>query len=139
MVLFFPSNYYCVRASKSRSTRFVMRSSLPMFSRWFPILLVGCCLVLRTDATLPFNISNPTKLLCYSCKGSRCETIANEDDNVILCDKHTQLCWVRSSIPRLLTRRKHPFAFSSGRLRRPATLSNVFQSLLHSGRRLTRQ
>ena len=42
------------------------------------------------------NLTSSEKLLCYACKGSQCESIANEEDNIVLCNKYTQLCWVRN-------------------------------------------
>lgn len=33
------------------------------------------------------------QLLCYSCKGLECEQTTNKDQ--IICDKKTQLCWVK--------------------------------------------
>ncbi|CAF1482786.1 unnamed protein product [Rotaria sp. Silwood1] len=41
------------------------------------------------------NLDDDDKLLCYSYKGNECEQITNNDDdnNKILCNKRTQLCW----------------------------------------------
>jgi hypothetical protein len=47
---------------------------------------------------LEFSILNSfenEQLLCYSCKGIECEQITTTNENKILCNKKTQLCWVK--------------------------------------------
>ena len=60
------------------------------------ILLVLACVFTRiVQSNVVLNLTNTEKLLCYSCKGSNCESITNDEDNIVLCNKFTQLCWVR--------------------------------------------
>ncbi|CAF1225318.1 unnamed protein product [Rotaria sp. Silwood1] len=57
------------------------------------LLIIGFYIIHLTESSFIYNIANASKLLCYSCKGSNCEKISNDDDNLIICNKNTQLCW----------------------------------------------
>ncbi|CAF3529510.1 unnamed protein product [Rotaria socialis] len=64
-----------------------------MFNRLTSLLIIACSIIHFTQSTFIFNITNPNKLLCYSCKGNDCEKITNSNDHMILCNRRTQLCW----------------------------------------------
>jgi len=67
-----------------------------MSLRLTQILLLGCCFIHYTESIFIFNLTNTNKILCHSCKGNNCEKLRNDDeDHMILCNKNTQLCWVR--------------------------------------------
>ncbi|CAF1263499.1 unnamed protein product [Adineta steineri] len=64
-----------------------------MYHRLSQLFILGCFMIYFAESNLTFNGTTTNKIFCYSCKGSLCETILNEEDNVITCNKHTQLCW----------------------------------------------
>jgi hypothetical protein len=66
-----------------------------MSYRWIELFLIGFYMIYFTEAVFIFNLTNTNKILCHSCKGNDCEGISNDEDNVIVCNKQTQLCWVR--------------------------------------------
>jgi hypothetical protein len=66
-----------------------------MSYRLIQLLILGYYIIHLTESVVIVDSANTNKLYCYSCKGSHCETIANEEDNVIVCNKQTQLCWVK--------------------------------------------
>jgi hypothetical protein len=39
--------------------------------------------------------SENDELLCYSCKGIECEQITNHNERKIICNRKTELCWVK--------------------------------------------
>jgi hypothetical protein len=57
--------------------------------------MVVFCIIHSFEWDILFNLNENDKLLCHSCKGIGCEQITNSDENKILCNKSTQLCWVR--------------------------------------------
>jgi len=61
-----------------------------MSDRLFQILFLIGIFITNT-----FEWNKTDKLWCYSCKGNECGQIKNVDDNKIICNKKTQLCWVR--------------------------------------------
>jgi hypothetical protein len=67
-----------------------------MHYRLTQLLIFGCYIIHFTESVFIFNLTATNKILCYSCKGNDCERISNEDDdNVVVCNKYTQLCWVK--------------------------------------------
>jgi hypothetical protein len=67
-----------------------------MSYRLFQILfLIEFCIINSFEWDILLNLNDNDKLLCYSCKGNECEQITNNDENKIICNKKTQLCWVR--------------------------------------------
>jgi hypothetical protein len=67
-----------------------------MSYRPIQLIIFGFYLIHLTESVFIFNLTNTNKILCHSCKGNDCEQISNDDDNVIVCNKHTQLCWVKN-------------------------------------------
>lgn len=65
--------------------------------RLFQILfLLEFYIIHSSEWNFLLNFNENDQLLCYSCKGNDCERISNEDDdNVVVCNKYTQLCWVK--------------------------------------------
>ncbi|CAF1283572.1 unnamed protein product [Rotaria sordida] len=57
------------------------------------LLIIGYCIIYFTESSFIFNVTDANKLLCYSCKGSNCEKISSKHNNLIACNKNTQLCW----------------------------------------------
>jgi hypothetical protein len=67
-----------------------------MFDRLIQVVfLLGLCIINSSEWDIMFNLNEDDKLLCYSCKGNECDEIRNNDENKILCNKNTELCWVR--------------------------------------------
>ncbi|CAF2916181.1 unnamed protein product [Rotaria sp. Silwood2] len=64
-----------------------------MYYQLTQLLIIGFYIIHFTESSFIYNITHANKILCYSCKGNGCETISNEDDNVIACNRNTQLCW----------------------------------------------
>ncbi|CAF3003766.1 unnamed protein product [Rotaria sp. Silwood2] len=65
-----------------------------MSYRLFQLLfLLGIFIIYSFEWDIVLNLDDSDKLLCYSCKGSECEQITNNDAHKILCNKRTQLCW----------------------------------------------
>ncbi|CAF0821496.1 unnamed protein product [Adineta steineri] len=65
-----------------------------MFYRLFQFLfLVEFCINNSIEWDFLFNIDDNDKLLCYSCKGNECEQVIDTDQNKVLCNRKTQLCW----------------------------------------------
>lgn len=68
-----------------------------MYYRLTQFFILGCYIIHFTESVFIFNLTNTNKILCHSCRGNDCESISNNDDNVIVCNKNTQLCWVRKT------------------------------------------
>jgi hypothetical protein len=67
-----------------------------MFYRLFQLLfLLEFCIINLSGWDFLFNLDEKDKLICYSCKGNECEQATNNDENKVVCNKKTQLCWVR--------------------------------------------
>ncbi|CAF1587580.1 unnamed protein product [Rotaria sp. Silwood1] len=65
-----------------------------MLYRLFQLLfLLEIFIIHSFEWDILLNLDDDDKLLCYSCKGNECEQITNNNDNKILCNKRTQLCW----------------------------------------------
>lgn len=65
-----------------------------MYYRLIQLCILGCYLIHLTESIFIYNLTNSNKILCHSCKGNDCESIADDADNVVACNKNTQLCWV---------------------------------------------
>ena len=66
-----------------------------MSYRLFHLLLLSVfCIIGSYEMDIQLNLNKNSKLLCYSCQGSECETVANNSENIIVCNKQIQLCWV---------------------------------------------
>jgi hypothetical protein len=65
-----------------------------MYYQLIQLLILGYSIIHSTESNFIYNLTNTEKLLCYSCKGDSCEKIANNEDNMVVCNKNTQLCWV---------------------------------------------
>jgi hypothetical protein len=59
------------------------------------LLILGWYIIHYTESIFIYNLTNTNKLLCHACKGSNCEKINTDDDNMIVCSKDVQLCWVK--------------------------------------------
>jgi hypothetical protein len=69
-----------------------------MHYRLTKLLILEFYIIHFTESVFIFNLTNANKLLCHSCKGNDCEEISNDADNVVVCHKNTQLCWVKINI-----------------------------------------
>lgn len=59
------------------------------------LFILGFCIIYSYQWDTVLNLDESDQLLCYSCKGKECETIDHEETNTIVCNKQTQLCWVK--------------------------------------------
>lgn len=67
-----------------------------MFYQLFQLLLLlGFYIIKSSEWNFLLNLDENDQLLCYSCKGIECEQITNNDKKKIICNKKTQLCWVK--------------------------------------------
>lgn len=65
-----------------------------MYHQLIQLFIIGYYFIHLTESTFVYNLTNTNKILCYSCTGDQCETVTSNDDNVVVCNKNTQLCWV---------------------------------------------
>jgi hypothetical protein len=69
-----------------------------MFYQLFQLLLLlGFYIIKSSEWNFLLNLDENDQLLCYSCKGIECEQITNNDKKKIICNKKTQLCWVKKN------------------------------------------
>ena len=64
-----------------------------MPTRLVPVLIFGCLIISLVQSSS--NSTLTKRIACYSCKGNDCEQIYNDEEHVVFCNKHTQLCWVK--------------------------------------------
>jgi len=69
-----------------------------MHYRLTKLLILECYLIHFTESIFIFNLTNTNKILCHSCKGNDCQEISNHEENVVVCNRNTQLCWVKINI-----------------------------------------
>jgi hypothetical protein len=63
--------------------------------RLFQILfLLEFYIIHSSEWNFLLNFNENDQLLCYSCKGNECDQIKKK----IICNKQTQLCWVKKTI-----------------------------------------
>jgi hypothetical protein len=66
------------------------------------LFLFGLYIINSSEWNFLLNFNENNQILCYSCKGIECEHITNNDEkNQMICNKKTELCWVKILLHRI--------------------------------------
>lgn len=76
------------------------------------------------------HLEDEDQLLCHACRGDDCAQLSKFDKTTVVCDKKTQLCWVRRNL--LAGCPLMRLYLSIGWLCQSTGLSNLCQSLLYT-------
>lgn len=64
-----------------------------MYSKLTSLFIIVTYFFYQIESILIFNLNSTNKIFCHSCKGQNCERIISDQEDIIMCNKHTQLCW----------------------------------------------
>jgi len=65
-----------------------------MYYQLTSLFIIFMCIIYQIESVLIFSLNSTNKIFCHSCKGQNCEQVVSDNEDIIMCNKHTQLCWV---------------------------------------------